>query len=274
MGKKPYKLVSREHKREDSIIKINNTKIGDKEITIIAGPCSVENEEQLTKIADFLEKNNIPILRASLYKPRTSPYDFQGLGESGLDLLKKIKEKNNLLIETEVMDPRELKKVLEVADIIRVGSRNMQNFPLLKELGKIDKPIILKRGMNATVEEFLGAAEYIAKEGNHNIILCERGIRTFEQGTRNSLDLNAIPLLKELSHLPVIVDPSHGTGKKSLVIPMSKAAIAAGADGLMIEVHPEPEKSISDSDQTLSFEMFEKLISELKPLANAIKRIL
>jgi 3-deoxy-7-phosphoheptulonate synthase len=253
------------NQKGDKIIDVSGEKIGGNNFTVIAGPCAVENKEQIMKTAEGLKKLGIKFLRGGAYKPRTSPYFFQGMGEDGLKILSEAK----MLVVTEVMDPSKVELVAKYADIIQIGARNMQNFDLLKAVGKIDKPILLKRGMSATIEEFLNAAEYIAKEGNENIILCERGIRTFCKFTRNTLDLNAVPYLKQNSNLPVFVDPSHGTGVKELVVPMSKAAIAAGADGLLIEVHHNPEKSVSDKDQTLNLEEFENLLKEIKPFIEA-----
>lgn len=268
----PYKLASRDFRKEDSVIQVNGVKIGGKEIVVMAGPCSVESKEQILETAMAIKKAGAKILRGGAFKPRTSPYSFQGLGEEGLKLLKHAKDETGLPIITEVMDPRNVDLVCKYADILQLGTRNMQNYDLLKEVGKCRHPVLLKRGLSATITEWLMSAEYIMSEGNHNVVLCERGIRTFETYTRNTLDLNAVPSVKELTHLPVIVDPSHGTGRYSLVAPMSKAAIAAGADGLLIEVHPNPEKSVSDADQTISTKRFEKLMEELKPVAKAVGR--
>jgi len=268
----PYKLASRDFRKEDSVIQVNGVKIGGKEIVVMAGPCSVESKEQILETARAIKKAGAKILRGGAFKPRTSPYSFQGLGEEGLKLLKHAKDETGLPIITEVMDPRNVDLVCKYADILQLGARNMQNYDLLKEVGRCRHPVLLKRGLSATITEWLMSAEYIMSEGNHNVILCERGIRTFETYTRNTLDLNAVPSVKELTHLPVIVDPSHGTGRYSLVAPMSKAAIAAGADGLLIEVHPNPEKSVSDADQTISTKRFEKLMEELKPIAKAVGR--
>jgi len=270
---KPYKLVSRETKHEDTIIEINGVKIGSKdELAMIAGPCSIESEEQMDKVAKELSKMGVKILRGGAFKPRTGPYSFQGLEHEGLEILKKVADKYNLATATEVLDVRELKKITEMSDIIQIGARNMQNFVLLKEVGKCGKPVILKRGMNATIEEFLLAAEYIMAHGNQEVILCERGIRTFEKATRNTLALAAVPLIKELSHLPIIVDPSHATGKKSLIEPMSKAAIAAGTDGLMIEVHPNPEEALSDAQQQLTPEEYKEILKNIKPISDAVNK--
>ncbi|HLC36597.1 MAG TPA: 3-deoxy-7-phosphoheptulonate synthase [archaeon] len=269
---KPYKLASREFHPQDTVIEVDGVKLGGKEVIALAGPCSVESEEQLMTIAESVKKSGAKILRGSVYKPRTSPYDFQGLGDEGLKLLAKAKEETGLVVETEVMDPRKVEIVAEHVDILRVGARNFQNYDLLKELGKINKPVILKRGISGYINEWLLAAEYIMNEGNQQVILCERGIRTFEIETRNTLDLNAVPFIKGTSHLPVIVDPSHGTGKRELVIPMSKAAIAAGADGLIVEVHNKPEEALSDGKQSLTLNLFEQLMNECRPVAKAINR--
>ena len=271
---KPYKLASREFRDLPTIIRINDVKIGGQELTLMAGPCSIESEEQIYETAQNLNKLGIKILRGGAFKPRTSPYSFQGLGVSGLKMINEAAKKYNLLVITEVMSIEQIDIISPYADILQVGARNMQNFMLLKELGKIKKPIMLKRGMSSTIEEFLLSAEYILSGGNKKVILCERGIRTFESYTRNTLDLSAIPAIKDLSHLPVIVDPSHSTGRKELVGPMSKAAIAAGTDGLIIEVHPNPEEALSDGAQSLDLDCFENLVSELGIIAQAIGRSL
>jgi 3-deoxy-7-phosphoheptulonate synthase len=268
----PYKLASREFQPEDTVIKIDGVEIGGEKVVIMAGPCAVENEEQITTIAESVKDSGALILRGGAFKPRTGPYSFQGLEIEGLELLAKAKEKTGLLIVTEVMSVDRIDLVAEYADILQIGARNMQNFMLLKAVGQIRKPVLLKRGMSATIEEFLLAAEYILSQGNHNVMLCERGIRTFETYTRNTLDINAVPVLKQLSHLPVIVDPSHGTGRRELVAPVSKAAIAAGADGLIIEVHNNPEVSVSDGAQSLLPEQFSQLMTELKKIAEAVGR--
>jgi 3-deoxy-7-phosphoheptulonate synthase len=262
---KPYKLAARSSKEESTIINVDGIQIGKNSFFIIGGPCSVENKEQILKSATIVANNNAHMLRGGAYKPRTSPYSFQGLEEEGLKLLAEAKKKTNLPIVTELLSASNIDLVDKYADIIQIGARNMQNFSLLKELGKTKKPIILKRGLSATIDEFLMSAEYIMSVGNYNIILCERGIRTFETAYRNTLDLNAIPTLKKLTHLPVIVDPSHGTGKTELVIPMSKAAIAAGADGLMIEMHPNPVEAFSDGPQSLNPDEFKTLMKEITP---------
>lgn len=271
---KPFKLVSRELKPEDTEIDVDGITIGGREVQIIAGPCSVESREQILAIADAVREGGAKFLRGGAYKPRTSPYSFQGLEEEGLKLLAEARERTGLKIVTEVMDGHNVELVAKYADIVQVGARNMQNFSLLKRLGKIDKPILLKRGMMSSVQEFLMSAEYIMSEGNYRVILCERGIRTFETSTRSTLDLNAVPVIKQLSHLPVIVDPSHGTGRWDLVLPMAKASIAAGADGLMIEVHPRPEVAFSDGFQSLIPKRYFTLMTEIKPLVAAMGRTL
>jgi len=269
---KPYKLASREFKDFDTIIKVKDITIGGKEVIVMAGPCVVENEKQIFETARYVKVSGAKILRGGAFKPRTSPYSFQGLGEEGLKLLAQAGKETGLAIVTEVMSVNQIDLVAEYTDIFQVGARNMQNFVLLKELGKLKKPILLKRGMSATMEELLLSAEYILTQGNYEVILCERGIRTFENYTRNTLDLSAVPALKRLSHLPVIVDPSHATGRWRLVSRMAKAAIAAGADGLLIDVHPEPKSSLSDGAQTLRFDTFIQLIKEIRPIIQAVGR--
>ncbi|PIV39501.1 MAG: 3-deoxy-7-phosphoheptulonate synthase [Candidatus Omnitrophica bacterium CG02_land_8_20_14_3_00__42_8] len=269
---KPYKLVSREFKSENSVIDVGGVKIGGKKIVVMAGPCSVENFDMLLDIGKKVKKAGASILRGGAFKPRSSPYSFQGLGEEGLKFLRDVKKETGLKIVTEVMDTRDVWMVEKYADILQVGARNMQNFNLLKEVGLSRKPVLLKRGMSATVKEFLMSAEYILAAGNFNCILCERGIRTFEDATRFTLDLNAVPLIKQLSHLPIIVDPSHGTGKWDLVNPMAKAAIASGADGLIIEVHPNPEEAYSDGEESLVPYRFDALMKELDAVAKAVNR--
>jgi 3-deoxy-7-phosphoheptulonate synthase len=269
---KPYKLASREFKDFDTIIKVKDITIGGKEVIVMAGPCVVENEQQIFETARQVKALGAKILRGGAFKPRTSPYSFQGLGEEGLRLLAQAGEETGLAVLTEVMSVNQIELVGKYTDIFQVGARNMQNFVLLKELGKIKKPILLKRGMAATIEELLLSAEYILSQGNYEVILCERGIRTFENYTRNTLDLSAIPALKELSHLPIIVDPSHATGIWRLVSPMAKAAIAVGADGLLIEVHPDPKSALSDGAQTLRLDTFTQLMKELSPIVQAVGR--
>ena len=266
---KPYKLVSRDFHPDNTIVDVAGVKIGEgQRAVVVGGPCAVESEEQILKTARFVKQCGADLLRGGAFKPRTGPHTFQGLREEGLKLLAKAREATGLPIVTEVMSPDNVGLVAEYADLLQVGARNMQNFDLLRELGKIRKPILLKRGMSATIEEFLAAAEYILAEGNEQVILCERGIRTFETSTRNTLDLAMVPLVKELTHLPVMVDPSHATGKRSLVTPMSKAALVAGAHGVLVEVHPEPEKALSDGPQSLTFPGFEALMADLKRLQN------
>ncbi|HIH42806.1 TPA: 3-deoxy-7-phosphoheptulonate synthase [Candidatus Woesearchaeota archaeon] len=271
---KPYRLASRDFHPHDTIIDVNGVKIGGKELIIMAGPCAVESEAQICGIAKEVKKLGAQILRGGAFKPRSSPYAFQGLEGEGLKHLAKAREQTGLPIITEVLDTHEVPLVAEYADILQIGTRNMQNFKLLKAVGKQKKPVLLKRGMSATLEEFLMAAEYIMSEGNHNVILCERGIRTFNTYTRNTLDLAIVPVLKKLTHLPIVVDPSHGTGKYDLVIPMSRAAVAAGCDGLIIECHTEPEKSVSDADQTISPKRLAELIKEIKPIAAAVGKFM
>lgn len=259
----PYILASKQFKRQKTIIEVGEAVIGEKPI-IIAGPCSVESEEQVLEIAKSVKRKGGSILRGGAFKPRTSPYSFQGLGEEGLRYLAKAREETGLPIVTEVMDTRDIPLVAKYADILQIGSRNMQNFSLLKEVGKQKKPVLLKRGMNATIKEFLLSAEYIMVQGNPYVILCERGIKTFETATRNTLDLSAVPVLNELTHLPVIIDPSHATGNRKAVIPMAKAAIAAGADGVMVEVHNCPSKALCDGSQSLTIENFEEMMDHLR----------
>jgi 3-deoxy-7-phosphoheptulonate synthase len=261
----PFKLVSREVKKQKSSIRIGDLTIGDGGFVVMAGPCSVETRDQLLETADAVVSAGARILRGGAYKPRTSPYDFQGLEEDGLKLLAEARDRTGLKVITEVVNTTDVELVSEYADILQVGARNMQNFALLKKLGAVSKPVMLKRGLSATIKEFLLSAEYIVSHGNPDVMLCERGIRTFETATRNTLDLAAVPLLNELSHLPVIVDPSHATGKRSLVRPLAKAAVAVGADGLMAEVHPCPEKAWSDGPQSLRPEDFAELMREIEP---------
>ena len=260
----PYKFVSREFKKADTIIDVKGHLIGGDNFMLMAGPCSVENREMLSNIAKEVKKGGAVVLRGGAYKPRTSPYDFQGLGEVGLKYLREVADENDMLVVTELMDSDDLNLVSSYADIIQIGARNMQNFSLLKKLGKLDKPVLLKRGLSATINEFLLSAEYILAHGNQNVILCERGIRTFETMTRNTLDINAIAMVKELSHLPIIIDASHGTGKRSLVEPVTLAGIFAGANGAMVEVHENPDCALSDGPQSLDFKLFEKLANNIR----------
>lgn len=271
---KPYKLASRELKSTPSVIKAGGIDIGGPAIAIIAGPCSVESKDQICTTANLVKEAGANFLRGGAYKPRTSPYSFQGMEEDGLKLLAAAKEVSGLPIVTEVMNPREIDLVAKYADVVQVGARNMQNFSLLKELGKIDKPILLKRGMMNTIKEFLMSAEYVLSEGNSNMILCERGIRTFETATRNTLDISCVPVLKKETHLPIIIDPSHATGHWDMVESMSRASIAAGADGLIIEVHPDPVKAFSDGPQSLKPAKFSKLMAHLRPFAELMGRTL
>lgn len=269
---KPYKLASRDFKSEDTLIDIKGRVIGGRKIHVIAGPCSVENKTMIVGIAEEVKEAGASFIRGGAYKPRTSPYSFQGLGEEGLRYLADAREKTGLPVVTELMDPRDLDVMVKYTDIIQIGARNMQNFRLLLDVGSVKKPVLLKRGLSSTIKEWLMSAEYIMSKGNHQVILCERGIRTFETATRNTLDLSAIPVLKQLTHLPVVVDPSHGVGKWDIVAPMAKAAVAAGADGLLIEVHSNPEEAMSDGEQSLKPDAFRKLMEELKPIAAAVGR--
>ncbi len=271
---KPYKLASREFKYKNTTIKVGNVSIGSKKIAVIAGPCSVESYEQMLESAKAVKKAGGSILRGGAFKPRTSPYSFQGLEEEGLKILAKVREKTGLPFVTEIMDTTDVDMVAQYSDMLQVGARNVQNFALLKKLGKIKKPILLKRGMMTTMSEFLMSAEYILSEGNNRVVLCERGIRTFETETRNTLDLSCVPVMKSKSHLPIIVDPSHGVGLVEYVPPMAKAAIAAGADGLMIEVHPKPEEAFSDGQQSLNPSKFAELMKVIKPFVKAAERSL
>ena len=268
----PYKRANRMFHPEDSIVDVCGVKVGGKQITVMAGPCSVETREQITGVAEDVKQMGAAILRGGAFKPRTSPYSFQGLQETGLDLLKEVKAVTGLPIITEIMSADKIERFVEDVDVIQVGARNMQNFELLKELGKTDKPILLKRGLSATIEEWLMSAEYIMAGGNDNVILCERGIRTFENYTRNTLDLSAIPAVKKLSHLPVVVDPSHAAGMWWMVEPLAKAAVAVGADGLIIEVHNDPEHALCDGAQSLKPERFGRLMQDLKIIAGAVGR--
>ncbi len=265
-------LVSRINQPESSVVVVKGCAIGGEEIAVIAGPCAVESEDLLKETAFKVRASGAAMLRGGAFKPRTSPYSFQGLGEQGLKILARVGEDMNMPVVTEVMNPEDIPLVAEYADILQVGARNMQNFSLLRKLGKVDRPVILKRGMAATIEEWLLAAEYVLAEGNPRVILCERGIRSSETWTRNTLDLAAVALAKNLSHLPVMVDPSHGTGVRELVSPMACAAIASGADGIMVEVHPHPEKALSDGDQSLTPRGFSQLMREVDPVARAVGR--
>jgi len=270
---KPYKQVSREWKAENTVVRLaGGVQVGGTEVVAIAGPCSVESERQIIEAARLVKEAGAVILRGGAWKPRTSPYSFQGLGRPGLRLLAKARDETGVLVCTEAMDPEGVGYVAEMADIIQIGARNMQNFSLLKAAGRAKKPVLLKRGMSATIEELLLSAEYLLAEGNHDVILCERGIRGFDTATRNVFDLTAIPVVHKLSHLPIIADPSHGTGLRDKVIPMARAAVAAGADGIMIEVHPNPEQALSDGAQTLFPEQFAQLMREVRVIAEVIGR--
>jgi len=268
---KPYKLAGREVTEGKTAIQVGNLKIGNGRFVIMAGPCSIESEEQLMECAYIAKKGGADILRAGAFKPRTSPYSFQGMEEEGLKLLKKAGEKADIPVITEVLNTIDVDLVEQYTDILQIGARNVQNFALLKKVGQAKKPVVLKRGMMTTIEELLMSAEYILSSGNPNVILCERGIRTFETMTRNTLDISAVPVLKELTHLPIIVDPSHAAGNWKYVAPLSKAAVAVGADGIMIEVHPEPEKAFSDGPQSLKPEKFYQLVDEIRLLENTIR---
>ncbi|MGD9506264.1 MAG: 3-deoxy-7-phosphoheptulonate synthase [Syntrophobacteraceae bacterium] len=269
---KPYKLVSREFKPENTVINVGGHEIGGKKIQMVGGPCAVESREVLEEIAVELAPLGVHFLRGGAFKPRTSPYSFQGWGEKGLKYLADVRDRTGMLVVTELMDPRDTVLVCKYADIIQIGTRNMQNFRLLTEVGNIDKPVILKRGMSATINEFLMSAEYILAQGNEKVILCERGIRTFETETRNTLDISAIPLLKQLTHLPVVVDPSHAVGRVDLVPAVARAAVAAGADALLVEVHVRPEEAWSDGPQSLRPAAFASMLNELRRVAEAVDR--
>jgi 3-deoxy-7-phosphoheptulonate synthase len=268
----PYKLVSREAKREDTVVSVGGIEVGGNRVVVIAGPCAVESEKQALDVGREVRAAGATLYRGGAFKPRTSPYSFQGLGEPGLRILKKVREETGLPIVTEVIDTETAELVAEYADCLQIGARNMQNFALLKKVGRIRKPVLLKRGMSATIEEFLLSAEYLLSEGNYEVILCERGVRTFANHTRNTLDLSAIPYVKRISHLPILVDPSHGTGKRLKVLPMSRAAVAVGSDGLLIEVHDHPEAALSDGPQALMPDMFAQLMKEVRLLAPVVGR--
>lgn len=271
---KPFKLSSRDFKPEATIVSVGKADFGSKEVVIIAGPCAIEDKEQLLSTAKLVKATGAKLLRGGAFKPRTSPYSFQGLKEDGLKLVQEVASETGLPVISEVVSPHEVELVARYAQMLQIGARNMQNFPLLQEVGKTKVPVLLKRGIAATIEEWLMAAEYIIKEGNDQVVLCERGIRTFETATRNTMDIGALSLIKEWSHLPVIADPSHASGRRSLVLPLARAALAAGADGLMVEVHPDPEKALSDGPQSLNFEEFRNLITELAPILQAIGKTL
>ncbi len=271
---KPYKLVSRDVKEEDTVVRFAGTdaSFGGRDLGIVAGPCSIESREQAFTIAERVAKTGARFFRGGAYKPRTSPYAFQGLGEEGLKIMAEIRQRFGLLIITEAIDHESLDLVAEYADVIQIGARNMQNFSLLKRAGRMRKPVLLKRGMSATLEEFLMAAEYLLSEGNYDVILCERGVRTFADHTRNTLDLSIVPAVQRLSHLPILVDPSHGTGKRDKVLPLSRAAIAVGADGLIVEVHHDPDRALSDGMQSVFPDQFDELMSEVRQIAPVVHR--
>jgi 3-deoxy-7-phosphoheptulonate synthase len=268
----PYKLASRHFKPAGTVIKMGEVEVGGEQVVVMAGPCSVESREQVMRIAELVARAGARVIRGGAFKPRTSPYTFRGLGEEGLRLLREAADHNGLLAISEVMDQTQIPLVAAYADILQVGARNMQNYNLLREVGRQSKPVLLKRGISATIEELLLSAEYILSEGNYQVILCERGIRTFESYTRNTMDISAIPVVKKLSHLPIIADPSHGTGRRDKVLPMARAAVAAGADGLLIEVHHEPERALSDGAQSLRPPQFEELMAQLRVIATAVGR--
>ena len=270
----PYKMASRQFKPADTVVRVRDIEIGGRQVVVAAGPCSVESSEQIHVIAERVAASGARILRGGAFKPRTSPYSFQGLGQEGLEMMRIAADQHGLAVVSEVMDASQIELMLPYLDIFQVGARNMQNFTLLRALSKTDKPVLLKRGLSATIEELLMAAEYILSGGNRNVILCERGIRTFETYTRNTMDICAIPVVHKLSHLPIIADPSHGTGIRDKVLPMARAAIAAGADGLIIEVHHQPDKAVSDGAQSLYPDQFDKLMKELEMIARAIGRTL
>ncbi|MBE0068736.1 MULTISPECIES: 3-deoxy-7-phosphoheptulonate synthase [Thermoanaerobacterium] len=267
----PYKLVSRSAKPDNTVVRVKDVDIGGGSFVMMAGPCAIESYEQMLEAAKAVKKSGAKVLRGGAYKPRSSPYSFQGLEEEGLKILNAVGRETGMVTITEIVSSSHIEKVSQYADILQVGSRNMQNFELLKEIGKSNMPVLLKRGLSSTIEEWLNAAEYIMKEGNPNVILCERGIRTFETYTRNTLDLNAVAAVKNLSHLPVIVDPSHGTGRRDLIAPLSRAAVAVGADGLIIEVHPHPDMALSDGAQSLTPEEFDNVSKEVNKILLALK---
>lgn len=268
----PFKMASRQVKSDQTQIAVRGKVIGGKELAVMAGPCSIESEEQLFLIGQAVKESGAHFLRGGAFKPRTSPYSFQGLGEKGLQYLQRVGKELDLITVSEVMDGDQIELVASYTDVLQIGARNMQNFTLLKKLGSVKNPILLKRGMSATYQDFLMSAEYIISAGNPNVILCERGIRTYETYSRNTLDLAAVPILRELSHLPIIVDPSHGTGIRKMVPPMARAAVAAGADGIMVEIHPDPDKAFSDAEQTLSLEQFRTMMEDLKKIALIVDR--
>jgi 3-deoxy-7-phosphoheptulonate synthase len=268
----PYKLASRNFKPGGTVVKIRDVEIGANQVVVMAGPCSVETRDQIEAAAEAVAKGGAKVIRGGAFKPRSSPYSFQGLGEEGLKMMRDSADRHNLLVVSEVMDQTQIPLLCDYADILQVGARNMQNFNLLRELGTIRKPILLKRGISATIEELLLSAEYILSGGNYDVILCERGIRTFENATRNTMDISAIPVVKALSHLPIVADPSHGTGRRDKVLPMARAAVAAGADGLLVEVHHDPDHALSDGAQSLRPQQFAELMDQLRLIARAVER--
>ena len=268
----PYKLASRSFRPGGTVVRVGDVDIGGGAVVIMAGPCSVENRDQIEKVAEIVAKQGAQIMRGGAFKPRSSPYSFQGMGEEGLKLMRAAADRNGLLVVSEVMDHTQIPVLTEYSDILQVGARNMQNFNLLREVGKLRKPVLLKRGISATIEELLLAAEYIMSGGNYDVILCERGIRTFETYTRNTMDIAAIPVIKKLSHLPMVGDPSHGTGRRDLILPMARASVAAGADGLLVEVHPDPDHAMSDGAQTLTPGQFTEMMQQVRAIAAAVGR--
>jgi 3-deoxy-7-phosphoheptulonate synthase len=268
----PYKLASRHFRPGGTIVKIRDVEIGGNQVVVMAGPCSVETRDQIEEIAGVVARGGAKVIRGGAFKPRSSPYSFQGLGEDGLKMMREAADRHNLLVVSEVMDQTQIPVLCAYSDILQVGARNMQNFNLLRELGQIRKPILLKRGISATIEELLLSAEYIMSGGNYEVILCERGIRTFENSTRNTMDISAIPVVKSLSHLPIVADPSHGTGRRDKVLPMARAAVAAGADGLLVEVHHDPDHALSDGAQSLRPQQFMELMDQLRMIARAVER--
>jgi len=268
----PYKLASRHFRPGGTVVKIGDVEIGGRQMVIMAGPCSVESRDQIEQSAEIVARGGAKVIRGGAFKPRSSPYSFQGLGEAGLKMLREAADRNHLLVVSEVMDQTQIPVLCEYSDILQVGARNMQNFNLLRELGLVRKPILLKRGIAATIEELLLSAEYLLSGGNYDVILCERGIRTFETATRNTMDISAIPIVKSLSHLPILADPSHGTGRRDKVLPMARAAIAAGADGLLVEVHPDPERALSDGAQSLMPAQFMEMMQQVRAVGAAVER--
>jgi 3-deoxy-7-phosphoheptulonate synthase len=268
----PYKLVSRHFKPQGTVIRIGNVEIGGPRVVVMAGPCSVESRDQIESAAEIVASQGAQVLRGGAFKPRSSPYSFQGMGEEGLKLMREAADRNGLLVVSEVMDQTQLPLLCAYADLLQIGARNMQNYNLLREVGKVRKPVVLKRGISATMEELLLAAEYIMSGGNYDVILCERGIRTFETYTRNTMDVSAIPVAKKLSHLPILGDPSHGTGRRDLVLPLARAAVAAGADGLLVEVHPDPDHAVSDGAQTLAPPQFAEMMQQVRAISAAVGR--